>query len=82
MDYYAKVKEVLASMGLELGKDGTLPEVDSLEVMSLVSQVEEAVGMMIPGDELQAGNFKTIDDIVKLLERIAKNVAASSATGA
>jgi hypothetical protein len=73
MDYYAKVNAVLATMGMRLGEDGTLPEVDSLEVMNMVNQLEEEVGMMIPGDELHAGNFKTADDIVALLNRIAGN---------
>lgn len=73
MDYRAKINEVLASIGLSLGADGSLPEVDSLEVMNLVSQLEEAVGMMIPGDEMIPENFRTVDDMVALLSRMAKN---------
>lgn len=81
MDYYAKVNEVLASMGMRLGEDGALPEVDSLEVMNLVNQLEEAVGMMIPGEELQAKNFKTADDIVALLNRMASGADSPGAPG-
>jgi acyl carrier protein len=80
MDYHAQVRSVLASMGMSLAEDGTLPEVDSLEVMNLVSQLEEAVGMMIPGEELQAKNFKTADDIVALLNRMASSGGAVPGT--
>lgn len=81
MDYRAKVIEVLASIGLSLGADGSLPEVDSLEVMNLVSQLEESVGMMIPGDEMVPENFRTIDDIVALLSRMAKSAGTAAGTG-
>jgi hypothetical protein len=78
MDYRAKLDEVIATMGVQIGEGGLLPEVDSLEVMNLVSQLEEAVGMMIPGDELVPENFKTLDDIVALLNRISKSSGANS----
>lgn len=78
MDYRAKVNEVIASTGLQLGPQGALPEIDSLEVMSLVTQLEEAVGMMIPGDEMVPENFRTIDDIVALLNRMAQGVDAAA----
>jgi hypothetical protein len=73
MDYRAKIRDVLGSIGLEPGPNGTLPEVDSLEVMNLVTQLEEAVGMMIPGEEMIPENFRTIDDIAALLSRMAQS---------
>jgi acyl carrier protein len=57
---------------MSVGDDGKLPDVDSLEVMSLVSQLEEAVDMMIPGDELLPDNFRSADDIVALLTRLSE----------
>jgi acyl carrier protein len=78
MDYRAKVNEVIASTGLQLGQQGVLPEIDSLEVMSLVTQLEEAVGMMIPGDEMVPENFRTVDDIVALLSRMARSAEAGA----
>jgi hypothetical protein len=77
MNYRAKLEEVITTMGLQVGEGGVLPEVDSLEVMNLVSQVEEAVGMMIPGDEMTPDNFRTLDDIVALLNRMAQSAGTA-----
>lgn len=78
MNYRAKLEEVITTMGLQVGEGGALPEVDSLEVMNLVSQLEEGFGMMIPGDELVPENFKTLDDIVALLTRMGAGAGAST----
>ncbi|HEX2881309.1 MAG TPA: phosphopantetheine-binding protein [Polyangiaceae bacterium] len=71
MNYREKINEVLAAAGIQPSPEGALPEIDSLEVMNLVSQLEETVGMMIPGDELVPDNFKTVDGVVALLTRMA-----------
>jgi acyl carrier protein len=71
MNYREKISQVLAAAGIQPSPDGSLPEIDSLEVMNLVSQLEEAVGMMIPGDELVPENFKTVDGVAALLTRMA-----------
>lgn len=69
MDYRPRVLEVLASVDLAPGEDGVLPEFDA-QLANLAMALEEAVGVMIPGEEMTPKNFRTLDDIVSMLERI------------
>lgn len=69
MDYRPRVLEVLASVDLAPGEGGVLPEVDA-QLSNLAMALEEAVGVMIPGEELTPENFRTLDGIVSMLQRI------------
>jgi hypothetical protein len=69
MDYRPRVLEVLASVDLAPGEGGVLPEVDA-QLSNLAMALEEAVGVMIPVEELTPENFRTLDGIVSMLQRI------------
>ena len=43
---------------------------DSMEFMSLISELEQSFNVEISADEITAENFDTIETIVEMIERI------------
>lgn len=72
-----KVKAMLAD-ALGISADKITPEAriiedlgaDSLDVVELLSRLEDEYGITIPDDDVE--NLKTVGDVAKELEKIAK----------
>lgn len=70
MDYLAKIKEVLEPKlkGKELTVESNFKDfgVDSLDLVDLVFQMEEALGVEFEDEELL--KIKTVNDLIQLVE--------------
>lgn len=72
------VKHILADV-LQLGEDaeefsvstpllGSIPELDSMTVVSLMTSLEEYYGFVIEDDEISAEVFETVGSLVSFVE--------------
>jgi len=50
------------------GLIGSLPEFDSVAVVTLITAIEDEYGCMFDDDEISAENFETIGTFVQLVE--------------
>jgi acyl carrier protein len=71
------VVEVLALSGERAALDagsallGSLPELDSMAVVSLIGALEEHFGISIADDDISADSFATLGSLAALVERQA-----------
>lgn len=71
------VVEVLGLSGARAALDaaspllGSLPELDSMAVVSLIGALEEHFGIGIGDDEISASSFATLGSLAELVERQA-----------
>ena len=81
MDTLVRVKKILRDT-LNLGDRaekltfdspllGGLPEFDSMAVVTVVTMIEDELGVTIPDDELSADVFATVGSLVEFVERKA-----------
>lgn len=79
MDMIAEVKRALADV-LQLGDRveeldehsplmGSIPEFDSMAVVSIITHFEEHYGIFIDDDELTASVFETLGSLSAFMER-------------
>jgi acyl carrier protein len=54
----------------KLAEDGVSLSLDSMSVIDFVLALEEASGVEISNSELKDENFRTVDDVARLLERL------------
>lgn len=71
MNYFDTIKERLSSKlkGQELTKDSVLRDlgIDSLDLVDLVFELEEEIGVQFEDDELL--NIKTVQDLLDLIDK-------------
>lgn len=48
---------------------GYLPELDSLAVVNVITELERQFGVQIEDDEVSADTFETVGSLVKLIEQ-------------
>ncbi len=70
MDYFGRIKEALEGKlnGKELTKDTAFKELnmDSLDLVDLVFELEEEIGVQFEDDELLS--IKTVNDLLTLID--------------
>jgi acyl carrier protein len=47
---------------------GSIPELDSMAVVTLITALEEHFGFVIEDDEITAGTFETLGTLVRFVE--------------
>jgi len=77
--YLNQVKTILIDVlglgdaGQRLGADspllGSLPELDSMAVVSLIGALEDAFGITVDDDEISASTFETLGSLAAFVER-------------
>lgn len=79
MSAVEEVKQILANV-LQLGDRaqrfdastpllGSLPELDSMAVVSVITGIEEHFGVTIHDDEISANTFETVGTLAEFIER-------------
>lgn len=79
MSAVEEVKQILANV-LQLGDRaqqfnagtpllGSLPELDSMAVVSVITGIEEHFGVAIHDDEISANTFETVGTLAEFIER-------------
>ena len=81
MTYLDQVKTILTDVlglgasGAALGADtpllGSLPELDSMAVVSLIGALEEHFGIAIDDDDISASTFATLGSLAAFVEQKA-----------
>jgi acyl carrier protein len=79
MQYLEEVKNVLSDvLNLEnrrdaLGEDspllGSIPELDSMAVVNVITALEDHFGIVVDDDEINASTFETLGDLTRFVER-------------
>jgi len=78
MSVIDEVKQLLADV-LQLGDTvdcftgstmllGSIPELDSMAVVSIITALEENYGFVVDDDEIDAEVFETLDSLVSFIE--------------
>lgn len=62
------------SLTLESDLLGAIPEFDSMAVVSVITALEEELGLMIDDDELDAEVFATVESLVLFVEQKKEEV--------
>ena len=80
MQYLEQVKDILADV-LSLGDDakaalneqsallGSIPELDSMGVVSIITALEEQFGIDVDDDEISASTFETLGTLSAFVEQ-------------
>lgn len=68
----ALVRDVATSLKL-LNEDGSLPQLDSLEMMEMVAALEKSLKIRIPTAALRPQVFSTIESLAKMLTNLREN---------
>jgi acyl carrier protein len=80
MQYLEQVKNILADV-LSLGDDakaalneqsallGSIPELDSMGVVSIITALEEQFGIDVDDDEISASTFETLGTLSAFVEQ-------------
>jgi acyl carrier protein len=80
MQYLEQVKNILADV-LSLGDDakaalneqsallGSIPELDSMGVVSIITALEEQFGIAVDDDEISASTFETLGTLSAFVEQ-------------
>ena len=48
---------------------GTIPELDSMAVVSLIAAIEDRFGIMIDDDDISASTFETLGSLASFVEQ-------------
>jgi acyl carrier protein len=78
MQHLDEVREILANV-LSLGDRknsltqnstllGSLPELDSMAVVNVITALEEHFGIVVDDDEISASNFETLASLTRFVE--------------
>jgi acyl carrier protein len=80
MQYLEQVKDILADV-LSLGADakaglneqsallGSIPELDSMAVVGIITAMEEQFGIVVDDDEISASTFETLGTLSAFVEQ-------------
>ncbi len=52
---------------------GNIPELDSMAVVSIITAIEERLGIEIPDDEIDGAAFASVGSLVEFVERLASS---------
>lgn len=79
MQYLEEVKNVLCdtlgltgparSLSPESALMGSIPELDSMAVVNIITALEEHFGISVDDDEISAATFETLGSLVQFVER-------------
>lgn len=65
----------LNGRGLNFTRDtallGAIPELDSMAVVSLISTLEEQLGISLPDDEVDGNTFATVGSLIDFIDACA-----------
>ncbi len=61
----------VAAFNDETGLFGALPELDSMAVATLLTEMEERLGILIEDDDVEAEDLMSFGKLVSLAERLA-----------
>lgn len=70
--------DVLELKGRALGFDtqtallGSVPELDSMAVVAVITAIEERFGVAIPDDEIDGTTFATVGSVVDFVSRLTR----------
>jgi acyl carrier protein len=78
MEHLEEVREILSQV-LGLGERshslhadstllGSLPELDSMAVVSVITALEEHFGIVVDDDEISASSFETLGSLARFVE--------------
>jgi acyl carrier protein len=78
MQHIEEVREILAnvlslgdrknSLNQNSGLLGSLPELDSMAVVNVITALEEHFGIEVDDDEISASNFETLGSLARFVE--------------
>ena len=68
LDQVLQLKGRGASMSRESGLLGVMPEFDSMAVVSVITAIEQRFGIEVVDDEIDAGTFASVGDLVDYVE--------------
>ena len=69
IDVLALAPQTAASLTAESPLFGALPEIDSMAVAGLLTEIEDRLGIVIDDDEVDAELFSTFGTLVRFAER-------------
>jgi len=61
-----------ASFSLDTPLLGSIPELDSMAVVSVITSLEERFGFQVEDDEIDGASFSTVGALVRFVERKLK----------
>ncbi len=78
MDTLSQVNDILdevlslngraATFGRSTRLLGAIPEFDSMAVVSLITALEDRIGITVDDDEIDAGTFETVGSLVSFID--------------
>jgi acyl carrier protein len=71
VDILGLAKSRVAAFGDETELFGALPELDSMAVATLLTEMEERLGILIEDDDVEAEDLMTFGRLVSLAERLS-----------
>jgi acyl carrier protein len=71
VDILGLSRERVARFGDETELFGALPEFDSMAVATLLTEMEERLGILIEDDDVEAEDLMTFGKLVSLAERLS-----------
>lgn len=79
MQYLEEVKNILSdvlslgdrrnSLGEETALLGSIPELDSMAVINVITALEEHFGITVDDDEISARTFETLGSLTRFVEQ-------------
>lgn len=58
-----------SSLNVDSGLLGSIPELDSMAVVNVITALEERFGIMVDDDEISAKTFETLGSLTSFIEQ-------------
>ena len=58
-----------SSLNVDSGLLGSIPELDSMAVVNVITALEEHFGIMVDDDEISARTFETLGSLTRFIEQ-------------
>jgi acyl carrier protein len=71
LDNVLSLKGRALAFGVDTPLLGSIPELDSMAVVSVITAIEERFGVEIPDDEIDGAAFATVGSLVEFVQRIS-----------
>lgn len=68
-----QIQDRVAQMNADTPLLGSLPELDSMAVVSIITALEENYGFIVDDDEISAETFETLGSLVSFVEQKTAN---------
>ena len=62
-----QIRDGIRAMGLDTALLGSIPELDSMAVVNLITALEEHFGISIADDEIGAATFETLGSLTRFV---------------